>query len=280
MRTALFIYMPVIHAGILEYTQNNPDQTIILLDNIQARSVNKFLERDIRALPATDIQAALETYGVNEVLIVDQTNVADVLKEYQVVYIPNDEIIEDFLTQFAPEIQTIQISLFLRWTKNISTTEYDVPEDRVVSEDLFAAEMLTTLSKTALQSPDWWRQIAAALVVDGKIISTGLNTHAPTTHTLEINGDPRSNFDAGQGVGIYTSIHAEAAALALAAKQGIATKGADAYVTTFPCPTCARSLAVAGVSRVFYRDGYSVLDAEQILKDAGIEIILIKNSPH
>jgi dCMP deaminase len=102
--------------------------------------------------------------------------------------------------------------------------------------------------------------------------------HFPSAHALTLNGDPRSNLDAGQGPGVYTSIHAEACALAHAAKKGVATDKADIYVTTFPCPTCARSLVEAGIARVFYKKGYSLLDAEEILKGAGIEIILVKET--
>jgi len=280
MKKALFVYMPVVHAGIVEYLQDNPETTIVLLDNRKAQTVNKYLERDIRALSAQEIQVALEGYGYAQVLIADQFNVASLLGSFTELVIPQDEVIEDFLQQFAPKVSATTISLFVRWTKNISSVEHKVPSDRIISEDDFTKDMLDKLELTAQKSPDWWRQIAAALVVDGQIISSGYNAHSPSSHSLEINGDPRSNFDAGQGAGIYTSIHAEAAALAHAAKLGVSTNGADAYVTTFPCPTCARSLVAAGISRVFYRDGYSLLDAEQILKDAAVEIILVEKKPH
>jgi dCMP deaminase len=276
MSRALFVYMPVVHAGIIQYLRDNSEITVVLLDNLKAQSVNKFLERDIRALTAPEVQTALQAYGFDRVLITNQTNLSTILTPFSEVIIPEDEIIIDFLKQFAPEIKTTTTSLFVRWTKNISTIEHEVPSNRVISEDSFAKELLNTLEVTAQKSPDWWRQIAAALVVDGQVISSGYNEHSPSSHSLEINGDPRSNFDAGQGAGIYTSIHAEAAALAEAAKLGISTDGADAYVTTFPCPTCARSLAAAGIKRVFYRNGYSLVDAEQILKDAQIEIILVQ----
>jgi dCMP deaminase len=169
-----------------------------------------------------------------------------------------------------------RVNVFLRWTKQISTTEFEVPPDRKMTRDAFALELLDTLTDEAQKSPDWWRQIAAAIVRDGEVIAIAHNKHYPSQHALTINGDPRSNLDAGQGPGIYTSIHAEAWAIAQAAKKGISTEGTDIYVTTFPCPACARLLVEAGIARVFYRKGYSLLDAEEILKNAGVEIILVE----
>ena len=273
---ALFLYAPVVHKELLDYIENNSDQTVVLLDNIKAQSVNKFLERDIRALPAEKIKTALEAYGHTDVQIVNQENASDVLSAFSAVHIPQDEIIQQFVASFASSITTETVSLFSRWTKQISTVEHEVPAHRTISEDVFAQEQLDTLETEAQRSPDWWRQIAAAIVKDGQVLGVAHNKHYPSAHALTINGDPRSNFDAGEGQGIYTSIHAEAFAIAQAARQGTSTEGADMYVTTFPCPTCARSLVETGIKRVFYRHGYSALDAEQILSDTGIEIILVK----
>ena len=202
--------------------------------------------------------------------------VKEKLSSYEALVVPDDEIVLYFLEKYAPQIPLEKVNVFLRWTKQISATEQIVPEDRIITQGSFENDVLARLEQVAQQSPDWWRQIAAAIVKDNKIVATAYNAHYPSQHALSINGDPRSNFDAGQGQGIYTSIHAEASALAQAARKGIAVDGADVYVTTFPCPTCARSLVEAGVKRVFYKHGYSLLDAEEILKGSGIEIILVK----
>ena len=45
------------------------------------------------------------------------------------------------------------------------------------------------------------------------------------------------------------------------------------YVTDFPCPPCARLIAAAGISRLYFRDGYAVLDGEEILRAAGVDIL-------
>lgn len=45
-------------------------------------------------------------------------------------------------------------------------------------------------------------------------------------------------------------IHAEANAVGRAAKRGVATHGCTAYVTAYPCLSCAKILIAAGVTRV------------------------------
>lgn len=49
--------------------------------------------------------------------------------------------------------------------------------------------------------------------------------------------------------------HAEANLIAFAAREGIRTKDCTVYVTHMPCPSCARSLIQAGVTRVMCGPG-------------------------
>ncbi len=48
------------------------------------------------------------------------------------------------------------------------------------------------------------------------------------------------------------TLHSEAGALALAAKKGVRVAGATLYVTRFPCETCAKSIYIAGIKKVYY----------------------------
>ena len=83
-------------------------------------------------------------------------------------------------------------------------------------------------------------------------------------------------FDAGEKHHLSNSIHAEASLVGKAAKDGIRLNNTNLYVTTFPCPTCAKLVAEAGIKKVYYQDGYSLSDAEDILKNSGVELILVK----
>jgi dCMP deaminase len=70
-------------------------------------------------------------------------------------------------------------------------------------------------------------------------------------------------------------LHAEASIIAAAARDGVSLRGADLYVTTFPCPSCARLIAQAGFARCFFAGPYSVLDGEEVLRAAGIELLWV-----
>lgn len=271
----VFAYIPVIHKQALEFLKKHQDKPIWLLDNEVAKSEYVFLERDARALPAAQIKTELAAHGFNEVIVVTPSELKESAKEVETFIIPEDAAVRYFLETYAPKARIETNNIFIRWTQQLSTAEHEVPPDRIVTSEAFAQEVITHLEKEAAKSPDWWRQIAAGVVKEGKVVATAFNEHFPTTQSLAINGDPRSNFDAGQGPGIYTSIHAEAAVIAECAKDGETTAGADIYVTTFPCPTCARSIIKAGFRRVFYKKGYSILDAEEILKGEGVEIVLV-----
>ena len=95
----------------------------------------------------------------------------------------------------------------------------------------------------------------------------------PSERSPFIEGDPRSNLDAGTNPGIYTSIHAEAGIIAQAARNVL--EGTDVYSTTFPCPNCARLLAVVRIRRLYYSEGFSQLEGAEILKQAGVELIYV-----
>ena len=50
-------------------------------------------------------------------------------------------------------------------------------------------------------------------------------------------------------------------------QKGIALEGAEIYVSDFPCPPCAKTIARAGLKRCYFFKGYGVLDGEEILKN-------------
>ncbi len=52
------------------------------------------------------------------------------------------------------------------------------------------------------------------------------------------------------------SAHAEANAIALAAKIGVSLEGATIYCTLEPCITCAKLIVMSGISKIIYEYGY------------------------
>src|SRR5260370_41215177 len=101
------------------------------------------------------------------------------------------------------------------------------------------------------------------------------NHQQPSEYAPYLSGDPSVAFERVTRADLSTAIHAEAALLAGAARDGTTLAGADLYTTTFPCPACARLIAEAGFVRCFFAGQYSVLAGEQTLRAAGISLIWV-----
>ena len=102
------------------------------------------------------------------------------------------------------------------------------------------------------------------------------NRHLPTEYAPYVDGDPRNNFRRGVEVERTTAIHAEAAIVARAARDGFSLRGADLHVSTFPCPACARLVAEAGFARCFFAGGYSVLHGDDVMRAAGMQLVFVE----
>lgn len=187
---------------------------------------------------------------------------------------PDDEVSHALVEQYSIPNVAFE-SIFLRWDKMQTLRENVVAPHRKITSDAFAQSIMGAAITESLKSSDWWRQVGTVIAKDGTVIARSHNKHLPTDYHLDVEGDPRTNFDAGVRIDLTTAIHSEALAIAQSANAGISLNGADAYVTTFPCPNCARLLAESGIKTVYYHKGYSLLDAEDILKAYGIEIILV-----
>ncbi len=53
------------------------------------------------------------------------------------------------------------------------------------------------------------------------------------------------------------TVHAEQNALADAARRGVTTQDAIAYITHFPCINCAKMLLAAGIKHCYYHEDYN-----------------------
>jgi deoxycytidylate deaminase len=71
-------------------------------------------------------------------------------------------------------------------------------------------------------------------------------------------------------------VHAEMAAIVDAAKRGVAVRGAEMYVTTFPCHNCAKHIIAAGITKVIYLEPYPKSRADLLHRD---EIALDPKDP-
>ena len=74
--------------------------------------------------------------------------------------------------------------------------------------------------------------------------------------------------------GCRNVIHAEANAVAFAARQGISTEGATLYVTVSPCQVCAQLLIAAGIVEVVFQEMYRDRTGIELLQEAGLIVLL------
>jgi dCMP deaminase len=66
------------------------------------------------------------------------------------------------------------------------------------------------------------------------------------------------------------AVHAEANAIAFAAKHGVATGGAVLFTTMAPCLACAQLIINAGIMRVVYAQPYRFDEGLELLLEAGV----------
>lgn len=273
---ALLMYMPALHDGYLKFIDNHPGDQVGVLDEELLTAVPA-LERDIRAIDPNTMHEALSAiYKDRKINLLGKRAISLLPKGLNITMPDEDishEVAEEYLGLHAVEFEPV----FLRWDRQITTHESVVPPHRVISTDEFDREVIDLAREQAEKSQDWWRQVGAALVKERKVIYAGYNDQRPCKdYGLNTFGDPKLNFGPGEKIELSKFIHAEATIIATAAKEGVELKGSSIYVTTFPCPVCARLLVEAGVEKVFYQDGYSVMDAEDVLSAANVELVRVQ----
>ena len=117
------------------------------------------------------------------------------------------------------------------------------------------------------------RNVAAVIVKDRRIISTGYNGTPRGVRNCNEGGCPRcaSNAPSGTGLGECICSHAEENSITQAAYHGISTKGATIYVTLSPCLMCSKMIVNAGIREVVYDEEYSVTEqTKAVLAEAGV----------
>ena len=273
-RYAVITLIPAIHSGYLSFFKKYSGTLYIIGKDF----IEDFgqIERDLRTPEWEELKKMLLSLDIFEdVIQLTKENIKHIPAHLSIV-MPDDEITRGIAEKYLSNRPIHFENIFLRWTRQISTTEFIVPPDRTISQEQADRELIKRAGELSKKSADWWRQIGAVLVKDGEVLIESFNKNVPSDFSLDALGDPRSNFNPGERFDLVNTIHAEANAIAEAAKKGLAVEGASLYVSTFPCPVCARLVAKAGIKKVYYEKGYSLLDAENILKAFGVEIVLVK----
>jgi len=119
------------------------------------------------------------------------------------------------------------------------------------------------------------RHVAAVVVKDRRIISTGYNgTPRGITNCCD-GGCPRCKSDtpSGEDLGSCLCSHAEENAITQAAYHGISIKDSTLYTTYSPCLLCAKMIINSGIIEVVYHQRYTIDNVSmKLLLDGGVMV--------
>lgn len=119
------------------------------------------------------------------------------------------------------------------------------------------------------------RKVAAIIVKDKRIISTGYNGTPRGTRNCSEGGCPRCNgfSESGKNLEECLCSHGEENAIVQASYHGISIKDSTIYTTFSPCLYCTRMIINAGIKEVVYNVDYPMAKTPMtLLKDAGVKV--------
>jgi dCMP deaminase len=118
------------------------------------------------------------------------------------------------------------------------------------------------------------RHVGAVLVKEKKILATGYNgVPSGISHCSDVGClRDEEKIPSGQRHELCRGLHAEQNAILQAAYHGVSIQGSVLFCTNFPCVICSKMLINAGITQIFYLDGYPDPLSERMLKEAGMEL--------
>lgn len=105
------------------------------------------------------------------------------------------------------------------------------------------------------------KHVGCVIVIDRRVVATGYNGSIKgEPHCDEVGHDLQDVIqpDGTRAPNCVRTVHAEANAVAQAARFGVRLDGGTAYVNTYPCWPCFRLMVNAGIKAVIFRDGYRI----------------------
>lgn len=133
--------------------------------------------------------------------------------------------------------------------------------DAVLLETAYLMSLRGTCSRAS---------VGCVVALDGRICATGYNGAPRGLPHCEHARDEPSTADAPT---CRTAVHAEANAVAFAARNGVALVGATLYSTTAPCLACAMLVVNAGISRVVFGLEYRDTGGVGLLESADVVVV-------
>lgn len=283
MGSVLVLYIPAIHQGYINLFEKYKGRidTLYVLDQGVIDNY-PLAKREIRQLaPETAVQIALnllDYFGTVEsagkAKLIELAKQSDTTIVTSTEYIA-DSIIKQYFSHF-PQERIIQEPIFLRYDENtVKNARQEVQFKGTITKDKIHERLMSRAETAKGKSADYFLQVGAILVPKDHELIVSTNQRMPAPHQMHSVGDPRNYMPYGTESHIRTVLHAEQGLIAQAAREGVKIDGASLYVTTFPCPDCVNNLAEAGIKKLYFKDGYSHLSSEDVLKAYNIEVIKV-----
>ena len=273
----VLLYLPVVHAGHGAFFARHPDTAEVLVLGTGFRGQFKSMAKDIRALPPARVAQFLRVMLPDiPVRVIEPADLPAAVTA-DILVLPDEDVTRALAAEhdLAAGRELVFDKTFLRWDREWTQARRPAePDARVTVGDL-PERLVAYAMKLADHSSDWWRQVGAVAWRGEEILAAAWNHHCPTEYAPYVDGDPRDGFSRGVRADLSTAIHAEASVVAQAARAGRALDGASIYVTTFPCPACARLIAESGFRCCYFTGPYSVLEGDNILKSAGVTLLWV-----
>lgn len=142
--------------------------------------------------------------------------------------------------------------------------------------------LMTTAFAWAEKSTCPRAQVGAVISRQGRSFSSGYNGAPSGMPHCDHRCDCGSMFATRDGEHKYNCaklkpcinvVHAEANAIAFAARYGVGTDGADIHCTRIPCLACAGLIINAGIVRVVWYEEHRDMEGLRRLGEAGLEVI-------
>lgn len=218
-----------------------------------ARSLARAREGDARTLQDFIIQEEREFASSNAAAqqLLETERLAD-------RRIDNDGTLEEFDARLTKVLGELEVSF-----KRPSWDQY----------------FMNIARQVAARSNCMKRQVAAVIVAEKRIISTGYNGTPRGVKNCNEGGCPRCNrfSESGRNLEECLCSHGEENAIVQASYHGIAIRDATLYTTYSPCLMCSKMIINAGIRKVVYNEAYPLNDtATAMLKEAGVDLIRLR----
>ena len=133
--------------------------------------------------------------------------------------------------------------------------------------------------EVAMRSNCVKRKVAAVIVKDKRIISTGYNGTPRGVKNCNEGGCPRCNNFTNTGAKLDECLcsHGEENAIVQASYHGVGIKDSTLYTTFYTCLNCSKMIINSGIKKVVYNQEYPVGEtAKKTLEEANIELFQLK----